>query len=155
MLDGQRIADELYEMEEVPADKILHRAVERVHQAGAPYDWVGIYLLAGDHLVLHSYIGRPTDLTRIRVGEGVCGAAVAEGRDINVPDVDAFDGYLACSIETKSEIVLLIRDGDRILGELDVDSDTAAAFDDDAERELRKVADALGALLGPKVSAGR
>ena len=151
MLDGQAIAEELYAMEREPADKVLHRAVERIHAVGSPYDWVGIYLLAGDSLVLHSYIGRPTDLTRIPVGEGVCGTAVAEGRDINVPDVNAFDGYLACSVETKSEIVVLIKDGERIVGEIDIDSDTPAAFDERAESELRRVADALGEIIGAKL----
>lgn len=154
MLDGQGIADELRAMERDPADRILHRAVERIHQVGAPYDWVGVYLLTDDKLILHSYIGRPTDLTRIAVGEGVCGTAVAEDRDINVPDVDAFDGYLACSVETKSEIVILIRDGNRILGEIDIDSDTPAAFDESAERELRRVAKALGEIIGAKLETG-
>lgn len=148
MLDGRRIADELYEMTDALPGKVLHRAVERIHQAGAPYDWVGIYLLNGDNLVLHSYIGRPTDLTRIAVGEGVCGIAVAEERDINVPDVEAFEGYLACSTHTRSEVVVLIKDGDRILGEIDIDSDSPAAFGPAEERELRAVADALGEVIG-------
>lgn len=151
MLNGKKIAAELLEMEEAAADKIIHRAVERIHEVGSPYDWVGIYLLSGEHLVLHSYIGRPTDLTRIRVGDGVCGAAVAEDRDINVPDVHEFDGYLACSTETQSEIVVLIKDGERILGEIDIDSDTPAAFDDGARDELRTVAEAIGQALGPKL----
>ena len=135
-------------MRDAPPDKVLHRAVERIHQAGSPFDWVGIYLLNGETLVLHSYIGRPTDLTRIALGEGVCGIAAAEDRDINVPDVEEFEGYLACSTETRSEIVVLIRDGDRILGEIDIDSDSPAAFGAAEERQLRTVAEALGDVVG-------
>ncbi len=107
MLNGNRIADELWEMAELPPDAILHRAVQRINDVGPPFDWVGIYLLGGNLLILHSYIGEHTDVTRIPVGEGVCGAAVAEARDINVPDVEAFKGYLACSFEARSEIVVL------------------------------------------------
>lgn len=151
MLDGGRIAQELHEMADAPPDKVLHRAVERIHETGPPFDWVGIYLLSGDQLVLHSYIGRSTDLTRISVGDGVCGTAVAEDRDINVPDVGEFDGYLSCSVETKSEIVVLIRDGDRILGEIDIDSDTPAAFGSEEEHALRTVADAIGEVLGARL----
>ncbi len=138
-------------MAEVSPDAILHRAVERIHQVGPPYDWVGIYLLSGTHLVLHSYIGRTTDLARIAVGQGVCGTAVAENRDINVPDVLAVDNYLVCASGTKSEIVVLIRDGERILGLIDIDSDVPAAFGDDDERALKGIAAALGELVGPSI----
>ncbi len=151
MLNGQKISDELLEMVDAPPDLVVQRAVQRIHEYGAPFDWAGIYLLSGDLLVLHSFLGLPTDLTRIRVGEGVCGTAVAERRDLNVPDVNAVDYYLACSAETRSEIVVLIRHGERILGVIDIDSDTPAAFGEDDERELRRVADALGEVLGPRL----
>lgn len=151
MLDAAPIVRELYEMAETSADKIIHRAVERIHETGPPFDWVGVYLLNGDHLVLHSYIGRPTDLVRIPVGDGVCGTAIAEGRDINVPDVDAVENYLACSAETRSEIVVLIRGDDRILGEIDIDSDSSAAFGEHEEGQLRRIADAIGELIAPRL----
>lgn len=151
MLNGQAIVAELLEMVDAPPDLVAQRAVQRIHEQGAPFDWVGIYLLSGDLLVLHSYLGLPTDLTRIRVGDGVCGTAVAEGRHMNVPDVKAVDYYLACSAETRSEIVVLIRHAERILGVIDIDSDTPAAFGEDHERELRRIADALGGLLGPRL----
>ena len=152
MIDGRKISDELLQMRDERADSVIQRVVQRMHETGQKYNWVGVYLLSGDQLVLHSYIGKPTEHTRIKVGQGVCGTAVAEGRDINVPDVEALDNYLACSVETKSEIVMLIRDGDRILGQIDIDSDTAAAFTEDDERELRTIADTLGELLGPRLS---
>ncbi len=150
-MDGKRIAQELRELASEKPDTILRRAVERIHADGENYDWVGVYLLRGDHLVLHNYIGKPTDLVRIPVGQGVCGTAVAEDRDINVPDVNAIDNYLACSTETRSEIVVLIKDGERTLGEIDIDSDTVSAFDAEDLAELRIVAAALGEILGPKI----
>ncbi len=131
------------------SDEILRRAVEAIEAAEDRYDWVGIYLLKGEELVLHNYIGRPTDHERIPVGVGVCGSAVAEERDINVPDVHAVDNYLACSVETASELVVLIREPGTgaIRGQIDLDSDRPAAFTAEDERELRRVADWLGGLV--------
>ncbi len=151
MIDGAKISQELRAGADRTPDEVLRLAVHQIHADGEKYDWVGIYLLKGDHLVLHNYIGEPTDLARIPVGSGVCGTAIAEDRDINVPDVQAIDNYLACSIETQSEIVVLIKDGERTLGQIDIDSDTRAAFDDRDLAELRKVAAALGEVLGPKL----
>lgn len=132
-------------------DDLLAEAVRAIEDSDERYDWVGVYLLEGDTLVLHSYVGRPTEHDRIPVGVGVCGTAVAERRDINVPDVRAADNYLACSLETRSEVVVLIRepDGGRIHGQLDLDSDRPAAFDEADERELRRVADWLAGLFVP------
>lgn len=129
------------------ADAVLRRAVRALKDARPKYDWVGIYLLEGDELVLHNYVGKPTEHTRIPVGTGVCGTAVARGEDLNVPDVSALDNYLACSVETQSEIVVLIRRDDRILGQIDIDSDAKGAFGDEDLRELRAVADALADAL--------
>jgi GAF domain-containing protein len=155
MLDGDKVSDELCEMASEPPDAILHRAVQRIHQAGARYDWVGIYLLARGELILHSYIGKGTDLTRIAVGSGVCGAAVAEDRDINVLDVAKLEDYIACSAGTRSEIVVLFRHGERVVGLIDIDSDTEAAFGPDDECELRVIADTLGELVGPRLRYSR
>ena len=151
MRDAGAIAEGLRGMTGEDSDAIVRRAVQQMHEAGDRYDWVGVYLLSGDELVLHSYVGEPTEHTNIPVGRGVCGLAVAENRDINVADVQALDNYLACSAETRSEIVVLIRDGGRMLGQIDIDSDTPAAFDGDDEVELREIADALGEVLGWKL----
>lgn len=153
MISGHEVVETLAAERAAGAshDELLRRAVRILEAADARYDWVGIYLLEGDdELVLHNYVGRETDHARIPVGSGVCGTAVAEGRDINVPDVDAVENYLACSVETKSELVVLIRDpGDgRIHGQLDLDSDARAAFTERDERELRVVADWLAGLFG-------
>lgn len=129
-------------------DELLRTAVGRIEAAEDRFNWVGIYLLDGDELVLHNYIGRPTDHARIPVGVGVCGAAVAEDRDINVADVSAEENYLACSIETKSELVVLIRSEDGIVhGQIDLDSDRIAAFTLEDEAGLREIATWLTTLF--------
>jgi len=151
MLDGSLIVSRLAEQSREGADRdaLLRTAVEQIESASDRFDWVGIYLLDGDFLTLHNFVGEATEHTQIAVGHGVCGTAVAENRDINVPDVRALDNYIACSIGTRSEIVVLIRGEDtgRIYGQLDLDSDATDAFTDDDERELRRVADWLGGLF--------
>jgi GAF domain-containing protein len=126
---------------------LLDLVATRLRALGSPYTGVYLYMLHGDLLVLEAFDGRPTDHTRIPVGHGICGRAVAEGRDLNVPDVSQAEGYLACSIETRSELVVLIRRHDEILGQIDIDSDAVDGFDADEEAAVRAVADALAALL--------
>lgn len=111
------------------------------------YSWAGIYLLDGDMLVLGPHLGKPSPHTRIPLGRGICGAAATEKATIIVDDVNSDARYLACSIETRSEIVVPILDGDRVLGEIDIDSDQPAAFGA-ADRELLEhVATALAQRL--------
>jgi len=126
---------------------LLQLAATRLRAAGPPYSGVYLYMVHGSDLVLEAFDGRPTEHTRIPVGRGVCGRAVAERRDVNVPDVRESDDYLACSIETRSELVVLIRRHDEILGQIDVDSDVPAAFDAAEAAAVRTVADALAVLL--------
>jgi L-methionine (R)-S-oxide reductase len=132
---------------------LLGSAVRHVATLSPHFDWVGIYLLNGKSLELGPYIGAPTDHTKIEVGVGVCGTAVAEGRDQNVPDVRSRENYLACSLETRSELVVLIRDADdRIVGQIDIDSHTVNAFGPDEERAVKKVAEELGKLWPRRAS---
>jgi L-methionine (R)-S-oxide reductase len=140
-LDGQVSAG-------TPVDEILKESVRLIHAANPRYNWTGIYLLEGDTLVLHNFIGKHTDHTHIAVGTGVCGSAIAENRDINVPDVTALDNYLACSLETRSEIVVLIRKGKSILGQIDIDSDVLDAFTVEDEKFLGQIASHLAAIIG-------
>ncbi|MEO6223478.1 MAG: GAF domain-containing protein [Vicinamibacterales bacterium] len=118
------------------------------------YTWAGIYLLEGDELVLGPYLGKPSPHTRIPLGRGICGAAATERVTIVVDDVNSDPRYLACSIETRSEIVVPIivaegpgADSGRVLGELDIDSDRPAAFGQD-DRDLLE---AVAAALAPKL----
>jgi L-methionine (R)-S-oxide reductase len=132
---------------EVGRAELLRTAAEKIQTAGSPYTSVYMYMLHGDELVLEAYAGRDTDHTRIPVGKGVCGTAVATGKDQNVPDVRAVENYIACNTWTRSELVVLIRRGDRILGQIDVDSDDPDPFTPTEEAEVRRVADALAVLL--------
>jgi len=112
-----------------------NRLVTYLKAAIPHYTWVGIYWLEGDELVLGPYLGKPSPHTRIPLGRGICGAAAADRTTIVVDDVNADPRYLACSIETQSEIVVpIIRHG-IVLGEIDIDSDATAAFGE-MDREL-------------------
>jgi GAF domain-containing protein len=118
----------------------MDRAVSLLKERVPDYTWVGIYLLDGDELVLGPYRGKPSPHTRIPLGRGICGAAATEKSTIIVDDVNADPRYLACSLETKSEIVVPIMDGNRVLGEIDIDSDKAAAFGEGDRQLLEAVA---------------
>jgi len=124
-------------------DQVLRESVQILKQERQRYNWVGIYLLEGETLVLHNYIGKPTEHTHIQVGQGVCGVAVAEGANQIVGDVTKLDNYLACSVETRAEIVVLIRRGTDIVGQIDIDSDLADAFTTEDESLLSRVAELL------------
>lgn len=113
--------------EKINRDDAYRACVKILKRDFPKYNWVGIYLVEGNELVVHNYIGAPTPHTRIPIGQGICGAAVAEEQTIVVPEVSADSRYLACSIETKSEIVVPIQ-GRRMYGEIDIDSHTPNAF---------------------------
>lgn len=152
IFDAETILGELRSLrgEGASRDDLLRAAVEAIERAHDDFDWVGIYLLEDpETLVLDAYVGEETEHDRIPVGRGVCGTAVAEKRDVNVPDVSAIENYLACSTGTRSELVLLIRDPGtgEIHGQLDLDSDRLDAFGAPEERELRIVADWLAELF--------
>jgi L-methionine (R)-S-oxide reductase len=111
------------------------------------YTWVGIYLLEGDELVLGPYLGKPSPHTRIPLGRGICGAAATSRATIIVDDVNNDPRYLACSIETQSEIVVPIMRGDQVLGEIDIDSDGRGTFGPPDQHLLEAVAARLSEKL--------
>ncbi len=126
----------------------LRRAVEAIHESSAAWHWAGVYLLEGEVLVLAYQVGKPTPHERIPLDRGICGAAAREGKTIVVDDVRSDLRYLACSLETRSEIVVPIRDRDgRILGEIDIDSDLPAAFDGEDRKVLEVAAELLARFL--------
>ena len=128
----------------------MERAVAMLKDGVPAYTWVGIYLVEGDELVLGPFLGKPSPHTRIPLGKGICGAAASQAQTIIVDDVNADPRYLACSLETRSEIVVpIIHDG-RVLGEIDIDSDKAAAFGP-ADRDLLE---AVAGHLARRLAAG-
>jgi L-methionine (R)-S-oxide reductase len=125
----------------------MQRTVESLKTRMPHYTWVGIYLLEGDELVLGPFVGKPSPHTRIPLGRGICGAAATQKATIIVDDVNADPRYLACSLETQSEIVVPIMRGGDVLGEIDIDSDARAAFGP----EDRRLLEAVAALLAEKL----
>lgn len=133
---------------EAPDEEVLNEAVRLVHDAHPSWDWSGIYLMKGGVLVLGPSTA-PADHDRIEVGEGVCGTAVAEDKNQVVEDVREVENYLACSIHTRSEIVVLIRHGGEIVGQFDIDSDTVGAFTSEDEALLEE----LAGVVAPRVAS--
>ena len=125
-------------------DTLLESAVHGLHELDPRFHWTGIYELFPDNILrLGPFIGAPTEHVFIGAGQGVCGTAVAERRNINVPDVREASNYLACSSDTRSELVVLIRSGETIWAQIDIDSHDLAAFDDGAEAVVQPIADWL------------
>lgn len=149
VLDGDRVVAALRGAfaHDAGRQPLLQLAAERLRAAGPPYTSVYLYMLHGDELVLEAWDGRETDHTRIPVGKGVCGTAVATGEDQNVGDVTTIGNYIACNTFTRSELVILIRRGSVVLGQIDVDSDVPEPFTPEEQAEVKKVADALAVLL--------
>jgi GAF domain-containing protein len=145
-LDGAAICRRLDELDALGANLavLLASAVEQLHTGHAAFHWTGIYELFADRMLrLGPYIGAPTDHVEIPVGRGVCGSAVSEAKDKNIADVRQEANYLACSTATRSELVVLIRRGDEIFAQIDIDSHDVDAFDARTEAEVKQVADWL------------
>jgi len=150
MLDAGVVVKELQQMRDEGhlSDALLRKAVRSIKSADDRYDWVGVYLVGeGEELWLHNYVGEPTEHAKIPVGTGVCGRAVAERRNLNIKDVSKEENYLACTPETQSELVILIRAGEDIYGQIDIDSDQMSAFTEDDEIALIGIADKLAEQL--------
>jgi L-methionine (R)-S-oxide reductase len=130
----------------------MENAIRTLKQDLPDYTWIGIYLLDGNELVLGPFLGKPSPHTRIPLGRGICGAAAAEKATIIVDDVNRDPRYLACSVETRSEIVVPIMHDADVLGEIDVDSDRAAAFGSRDRELLEQVAALLAPRLRPLVA---
>ncbi len=109
-----------------------------IYDSLADLNWAGFYLLRDGELQLGPFQGK-TACTRIQIGKGVCGTAVAEKRIIRVADVHTFPGHIACDSASASEIVLPIYDNERIIGVLDIDSPVMNRFDENDEEGLSRI----------------
>lgn len=137
-----------------PFESLLERAVRGLHALDPRFHWTGIYELFPDEVLrLGPFVGAPTDHVFIGVGRGVCGTAVAERRNVNIPDVTKCANYLACSTETRSELVVLIRSGETIHAQIDIDSHELNAFDERATEIVQCVADWLAAQYQRRIAA--
>ena len=128
-------------------EDVLKEVVALLKNNFSHYNWVGIYLMEGEELVLGPYLGKPSSHTRITLDKGVCGAAAKEKKTIIVPDVSQDKRYLACSPETKSEIVVPIMKDNKPVGEIDIDSDTKAAFNPADKDILERISSSLATLF--------
>jgi putative methionine-R-sulfoxide reductase with GAF domain len=136
---------------ESEADEVLRQTVRILHDRFEHYSWVGIYLVEEGDLVLGPWKGpQATEHVRIPVGQGVCGAAAESGRTEVVDDVNADDRYLACFPSTRSEIVVPIHYEGKVVGEIDIDSDSPGAFGDGDRALLERVA----VLISPHALVG-
>ena len=114
------------------------------------FDWVGFYLVDEENpreLILGPYVGDSTDHTRIAFGQGICGQAAEREETFVVQDVAKEDNYLSCSIHVKSEIVVPVFNGKKLVGELDIDSHQLNPFSEEDRQYLEEVAARVGPLL--------
>ena len=130
-------------------DTLLDKIAASLRDNFPHYTGVYIYLLEGEMLVLGPYRGRPTEHKRIPIGAGICGRAVRVKQTVTVDDVNANAEYIACSLQTRSEIVVPIMRGDQVLGEIDIDSDVPAAF----AAQDRKFLEEVARLVAPKLGS--
>lgn len=131
------------------ADELMAFIPKFLHERMLKFNWVGFYMIHEEPgrapvLVLGHYVGSMTPHTRIQLNEGICGAAASTGKTVVVDDVNADPRYLACSIETKSEIVVPVFVRGRVVGEIDIDSHFPAAF----REEDRKLVEHCATLVG-------
>ncbi|MCI2430756.1 GAF domain-containing protein [Candidatus Acetothermia bacterium] len=133
------------EISELDFSQTLQKTVSFLRKRVARYNWVGVYMLEGSELVLKAWDGpEATRHTRIPIGKGICGLAAREKKTVIVGDVNADPRYLACFPYTRSEIVVPILKGAKVLGEIDIDSDTLNAFTEKDREFLEQVAALLG-----------
>lgn len=119
---------------------ILKSTIELIDDFSEGYNWTGFYMLKGNILKVGPYVGPETPHTNIELNTGICGAAASQKQTVVVDDVNADPRFLACSITTKSEIVVPLMDGDSCLGEIDIDSNQPAFFTNDDRLMLEEIA---------------
>jgi L-methionine (R)-S-oxide reductase len=130
---------------------LMRGVCKLLHERMLKYNWVGFYMLEQGArppmLVLEAFVGAMTPHTRIPLNQGICGAAASSGKTIVVDDVSKDPRYLACSLETKSEIVVPIFVNKKVAGELDIDSHFPAAFGPDDQTLVQYCAELVGKKL--------
>src|SRR5271166_500865 len=151
----QQLAEELNTLADAAesVDDLMSSIVELLPERLPHFNWIGFYMIEKSRpgeetmLVLGPYVGAETPHKRIPLNQGICGAAVSTGQTLIVDDVNADPRYLACSLETKSEIVAPVFVRGEAVGELDIDSHTPAAFTDDDRKLVEHCAALVGNLL--------
>jgi L-methionine (R)-S-oxide reductase len=128
--------------------EIIDYTVKFLNENVNTYNWVGIYMVHGEDLILEGWQGpEATEHTRIKIGDGICGLAAKEQFTVIVPDVAKDSRYIACFPETKSEIVVPIFKNGKVIGEIDIDSDFTDPFNDSDKKFLEQIANFIGRRL--------
>jgi L-methionine (R)-S-oxide reductase len=152
LTEHQKLAEEINTLAGGASDveELMSAIVARLRARLPHFNWVGFYMIEKGQpgedpmLVLGPYVGAETPHKRIPLNQGICGAAALSGQTVVVDDVNADPRYLACSLETKSEIVAPVFVRGKAAGELDIDSHAPAAFTDGD----RKLVEHCAALVG-------
>jgi GAF domain-containing protein len=134
-------------------DDLYQMVCDRLNAGLPSYTWVGIYMVEGEDLVLRAWRGpAPTEHVRIPLNQGICGWAASTGETVIVDDVAKDERYLQCFLNTKSEIVVPIKHGGTVYGEIDVDGDLIGAFGPRDRRLLETICDELAAVVAARRS---
>jgi L-methionine (R)-S-oxide reductase len=149
------IPEVLQEVERLPLQvhsthELMDRITRLLHEKMLRYNWIGFYMLekgSPGMLVLGPFQGAMTPHTRIPLNQGICGAAASSGKTVVVDDVQKDSRYLACSLETKSEIVVPVFVRGAVVGELDIDSHFSAAFGPEDRKLVEYCASIMGQYL--------
>lgn len=120
--------------------EVLQAAVELIDGYSEDFNWTGFYLMKGDHLEVGPYIGPETPHKTIELNSGICGAAASQQKTVIVDDVRSDPRFLACSVHTRSEMVVPLMDGERVLGEIDIDSNHLSNFSEADRKMLEDIA---------------
>lgn len=126
---------------------LLKTATELIDDFSEHFNWTGFYMLHKGVLEVGPYIGPKTEHTRIEINQGICGAAAAQKETVIVDNVQADPRFLACSLSTRSEIVVPLMDGDKCLGEIDIDSNQPSYFNGEDRQMLEAIAEIIVARL--------
>ena len=145
MTDYALLADQAASMIETEPHYVaaLSNLSALIYESMDRLNWAGFYMMDKGSLLVGPFQGRPACI-RIEIGKGVCGTAVKEKKIQRVADVHAFPGHIACEAASRSEIVLPIRSGGRIVGVLDIDSPEPERFSEEDEKGLALLADLIG-----------
>lgn len=139
---SQRLINELGDFDTISGIELQKSLVQWLDEEVSYYNWTGFYFMNDEkqQLEIGPYVGAYTDHTVIPYGRGICGQVAVSGKTFEVPDVHAQDNYLACSLATKSEIVVPIYKGEDLVGQIDIDSHELDPFTQEDHDLLEAVA---------------
>ncbi len=146
---AQCLLEKLHKLDNLSGKALQEAVVQLLDQEVEYFNWTGFYFMndAVKQLEIGPYVGAYTDHTVIPYGRGICGQVAVSGKTFEVPDVNAQDNYLACSLETKSEIVVPMYKDEVLVGQLDIDSHKINPFTEEDHEVLNKVVEFVAARL--------